>query len=89
VTSSTSEIPGLDPATAERAGLTSRQRECLALHLRGASYRYKVQDLGVDTSSPTSSPSPARARLRRKRSMGSTLRQDSSTWHAYASHISA
>lgn len=37
----------LDEALVEKAGLTARQRECLELHLRGASYRYIAKQLGI------------------------------------------
>jgi hypothetical protein len=39
-------IPGLSPEQQERAHLTDKQAECLALHLRGASYRFIAIKLG-------------------------------------------
>jgi hypothetical protein len=42
-----SQIPGLTAAVEAAAGLSLRKRECLELHLKGASYRWIARQLGL------------------------------------------
>jgi DNA-binding CsgD family transcriptional regulator len=42
-----SQIPGLTAEVEAAAGLSLRKRECLELHLKGASYRWIARQLGL------------------------------------------